>query len=77
MKSNMEHFPDNFMWNSETDSVLNFFSLMIDETTDISNKKQVVLFRWVAEDLTVHEDFFGLYETDAIDAKALVRLINA
>ena len=49
-----------------------YFSLMVDETTDISNREQVVLvFRWVAEDLTVHEDFFGLYQTDTIDAKAL------
>ena len=35
-----------------------FFTLMVDETTDISNREQVVLvFRWVEDDLTVHEDF--------------------
>ena len=35
-----------------------YFSLMVDETTDVSNREQVVLvFRRVAEDLTVHEDF--------------------
>ena len=34
-----------------------FFTLMVDETTDISNREQVVLvFRWVEDDLTVHED---------------------
>ena len=54
-----------------------YFSLMVDETTDVSNREQVVLvFRWIAEDLTVHEDFFGLYQTDTIDAKALVHLIK-
>ena len=54
-----------------------YFSLMVDETTDVSNREQVVLvFRWIAEDLTVHEDFFGLYQTDTIDAKALVYLIK-
>ena len=40
-----------------------FFMLMVDETTDISNREQVVLvFRWVEDDLAVHEDFFGLYQ---------------
>ena len=35
-----------------------YFSLMVDETTDVSKREQVVLvFRRVAEDLTVHEDF--------------------
>ena len=54
-----------------------FFSLMVDETTDLSNREQVVLvFCWVAEDLTIHEDFIGLYQTDTIDAKALVHLIK-
>ena len=48
-----------------------FFSLMVDETTDVSNREQVVLvFRRVADNLTVHEDFFGLYQTDTIDAKS-------
>ena len=34
-----------------------FFTVMLDETTDCSNKEQVVLvFRWVDENLTAHED---------------------
>ena len=37
-------------------------SLMVDQTTDISNKEQAVrCFRWVSGDLIVHEEFFGLY----------------
>jgi len=54
-----------------------FFSLMVDETTDVSNREQVVLvFRWVTDNLAVHEKFLGLYQTDAIDAKAIVHLIK-
>ena len=54
-----------------------FFTLMVDETTDISNREQVVLvFRWVEDDLTVHEDFFGLYQMDTIDARTLFQLIK-
>ena len=50
---------------------------MVDETTDISNREQVVLvFRWVEDDLTVHEDFFGLYQTDTIDVRTLFQLIK-
>ena len=50
---------------------------MVDEMTDVSNREQVVLvFRWVKDDLAVHEGFFGLYQTDTIDAKALFQLIK-
>ncbi len=54
-----------------------FFTVMIDEATDCSNKEQVVLaFRWVDEDLAAHEEFIGLYLTDSISAKALVAIIE-
>lgn len=54
-----------------------FFSVMIDETTDSSNKEQVVLaFRWVDEDLAAHEDFIGMYLTDSIASAALVAIIE-
>ena len=50
---------------------------MLDETTDCSNKEQVVLvFRWVDENLTAHEDFVGLYVTDSINSAALVAIIR-
>jgi len=33
-----------------------YITVMIDETSDCSNKEQVVLvFRWVGQDLTAHE----------------------
>ena len=52
-------------------------STMIDETTDESNKKQVVIcFRWVDDELDVHEDFIGLYETESTEAIALLTIIH-
>ena len=48
-----------------------FFTVMVDEATDCSNKEQVVLvFRWVGEDQAAHEEFMGLYYTDSITAAA-------
>ena len=42
-----------------------FFTIMIDETTDIANTEQVVvIFRWVNSELSVHEEFVGLYQTE-------------
>ena len=36
------------------------FTIMIDETTDVSTKEQVVIvFRWVDSLLMSHEDFVG------------------
>ena len=50
---------------------------MVDETTDMSNKEQVVLvFRWVDNDLVPHEEFVGLYQTDSITSNALVAMIR-
>ena len=37
-----------------------YFTIMIDEATDVSNSEQVVIvLRWVDEDLSVQEDFFS------------------
>ena len=53
-----------------------FFTFMVDETTDCSNKEQVVLvFRWVGIDLAPNEDFIGLYLTDFIPNSSLVAII--
>ena len=41
------------------------FAVMIDETTDQSNKEQVVLVLcWVDDKLEAHEEFIGLYICD-------------
>ena len=42
-----------------------FFSIMVDETTDKTNREQVVIFlRWVDDNLFPHEDFIGMYKVD-------------
>ena len=54
-----------------------FFSVMVDETTDVSNKEQVVLCcRWVDESLEAHEDFVGLYQTESTEASVLLHIIQ-
>ena len=53
-----------------------FYSIMVDETTDVSNKEQAVLcFRWVSDDLIAHEDFVGLYGIENTEANTLVNMI--
>ena len=38
-----------------------FLTVMVDETTAVSNKEQVVIcFRWVDKKLEAHEEFVGL-----------------
>ena len=54
-----------------------FFTIMVDETTDVSNREQVVIcIRWVSKNFDVHEDFIGLYKVDQIDAGTLVYVIK-
>ena len=54
-----------------------YVTVMIDETSDCSNKEQVVLvFRWVSEDLVAHEEFIGLYLTESISSAALIKIIE-
>ena len=49
-----------------------FVTLMMDKTTDTSNKEQVTFtIRWVSENLEVNEEFIGLYKVPAIDAATL------
>ena len=40
------------------------YTIMVDETTDVSTVEQVVLvYRWVDSSLQVHEDFVGMYQS--------------
>ena len=46
-----------------------YHSIMVDESSDVSNKEQAVFcVRWVDEDLISHEDFIGLCELGKTDA---------
>ena len=54
-----------------------FYTIMIDETTDASNSEQVVIvIRYVGDDLSVHEEFIGLYQTDSLQARSLAAIIK-
>ena len=53
-----------------------YFTMMIDEATDLTNIKQVVLVHSVNDNLTVTEDFTGLYKTEPIESSSLVSIIK-
>ena len=54
-----------------------FYTIMVDETTDISNDEQVVLcLRWVDDTFDVHEEFVGLYKVESISSNSLVAVIK-
>lgn len=49
-----------------------WFSLMADETRDVSNREQLVLcLRWVSDNYEVHEDQVGLAQLDNTTAKLI------
>ena len=53
-----------------------FFTIMADECTDVSNKEQFVIrICWVDNTLTAHEDV-GLYNVGTIDACSLFSTIE-
>lgn len=42
-----------------------FYTVMLDETTDVANVEQSVVFlRWVSERFEVNEEFVALYEVE-------------
>ena len=50
---------------------------MADETTDVSNKEQVVVcIRWVDSNITVHENFVGLRPVARTTANEIAGVIN-
>ena len=54
-----------------------FYSIMVDETRDISNLEQLVIcLRWTDECLMPHEDFVGLYQIDRADASTIAAVVK-
>ena len=54
-----------------------FFTVMADETTDLSNIEQaVVCLRWVSEKFEVEEEFVGLYEVESTGAEVIYGVIT-
>jgi len=54
-----------------------FYSIMADETKDISNTEQLVIcIRWVYSSYCIHEDPIGLVSTSATDAESIANAIK-
>ena len=54
-----------------------FFTIMVDETTDVSNVEQVVIcLRWVSEKFKVEKEFLGLYEVASTGAESIYTVIT-
>ena len=54
-----------------------FISIMIDETTDVTNQEQVtIVMRRIENDFEVYEEFLGLYSVSSIDADHLFSVIK-
>ena len=54
-----------------------FLAIMLDETTDSSNKEQAVFcIRWVGNKLEAHEKFIGLYQVNSTEASSLLAVIH-
>ena len=53
------------------------YTIMADETADVSNKEQVVVcIRWIDEDLNANEQFIGMKYVSGADAESLVYIIK-
>ena len=54
-----------------------WYTIMVDETTDISNTEQMVFcLRYVDSCLEVHEDFIGLHSLQSTTAEVIVTIIK-
>ena len=54
-----------------------FYTIMVDEATDVSNVSQLVLcIRWVGSDLNPHEEFIGLHSLGVANADLTVHVIK-
>ena len=54
-----------------------FFTIMADETTDASNKEQVVIcMQRVDNNFEAYEEFIGMHVVDSIDASTLYHVIK-
>ena len=75
-------------WNSSYYGIVNFvrhikwdskewFTIMIDEITDVSNAEQMVFcLRYVDAHLEVHEEFIGLYNLERTNAGMIVSVVK-
>ena len=53
-----------------------FLSIMVDETTDVSNREQATVVIRSVEGFEVHKRFIGLYTVPSIDSNTIVGMIK-
>ena len=54
-----------------------WFSILADETRDVSNREQlVVTMRWVSDTYEIHEDFCGLLQLDATTSECIYKTLS-
>ena len=54
-----------------------FISVMVDETTDKSNREQLTfIMRWVSNDFAVGEEFLGLYTLSSTNTQSIVDVMK-
>ena len=54
-----------------------WFTLMVDETTDLSNTEQMILcLRYVDDDLDVHEEVIGIHSLESTSADSIVSTVR-
>ena len=54
-----------------------FFTIMGDESADISNQEQVVVcIRWIDDDLNIHEDFIGMKSVARCTSEEIVSVLT-
>lgn len=54
-----------------------FFTIMADESADISNQEQVVIcIRWIDSDLHIHEDFVGMKPVARCTSDEIVNVLT-
>lgn len=54
-----------------------FFTIMGDESADITNQEQVVIcIRWIDELLEIHEDFIGMQSVARCTAEKIVKVLT-
>ncbi len=54
-----------------------WYSVMVDETTDLSNTEQMVIcLRYVDDNVEVHEELIGMYSLESTSAESILSMIK-
>ena len=54
-----------------------FFTIMADETADVSNKEQLAIcIRWVDDCFVIHKDFIGMHPLERTSADQVVAILK-